>query len=84
LLVVSFFEYENGNMFTLRLKMLYEGKCDTEALQLASLAVNLYLNEPKSKSYIKPEDFELIIDIYYVCLEKLNKRNDLINHVSFF
>lgn len=68
----------------MRLNILYEEKCIDFALKLSSLAMNLKDFEFKSSYHFKKEDFRCIRDIYYACLEKTNKRKELIHHVCFF
>lgn len=61
--------------------MLCEGQCETQALKLSSLAMCLYNFELKSKHHIEEHDFEFIRDIYYACLERSNKKKELIDQV---
>jgi len=64
--------------------MLCEGKCENQALKLSSLAMDLYNSNLKNKSQFEDQDYEFIRDIYYACLERANKKKELIGHVGFF
>lgn len=47
------------------------------------MAMNLVDFKLKSRYITEEVDFLFIRDIYYACLEKLNKRKELIDCVSF-
>jgi len=63
--------------------MLCEGKCENQALKLSSLAMDLHNSKFKRKYNFEEEDYEFIRDIYYACLERSNKKKELIDHVCF-
>ncbi|XP_026815820.1 protein PF14_0175-like [Rhopalosiphum maidis] len=79
--VLKFIQYEKSNIFVLRLRMLCEGKCENQALKLSSLAMDLYNSNLKNKSQFEDQDYEFIRDIYYACLERANKKKELIGHL---
>lgn len=65
----------------MRLRKLCEGKCETQALKLSSLAMHTCNFELKNRRCIEENDFLFIRDIYYACLELTNKKKELISHV---
>ncbi|XP_025195640.1 uncharacterized protein LOC112594844 [Melanaphis sacchari] len=79
--VLKFIQYEKSNVFVLRLRMLCEGKCENQALKLSSLAMDLYNSNLKNKYQFDDQDYEFIRDIYYACLERSNKKKELIGHL---
>lgn len=70
-------------MFVQRLRLLCESKCEDKALILSSLAMNLQNSNLKSKYQFEEHEYEFIRDIYYACLERTNKKKELIGHVGY-
>jgi hypothetical protein len=83
-LVANFIQFEKSNIFALRLKILCEEKCDAQALRLSCMAMRLINFELKSRYHIEEEDFLFIRDIYYACLERANRKKELVDHVNCF
>ncbi|XP_050527206.1 uncharacterized protein LOC126897556 isoform X2 [Daktulosphaira vitifoliae] len=82
--VVQYFNFENTGLFALRLRMLCESKCENQALKLSSLAMKLYNSQPLYKSLFGQTDIEFIRDIYFACLHRANKKEELINQLKQF
>lgn len=83
-LVANFIQFEKSNIFALRLRILCEEKCEAQALRLSCMAMRLVNFQLKSRYHIEEEDFLFIRDIYYACLERENRRKELIDHVCYF
>ncbi|KAL4100764.1 hypothetical protein QTP88_020795 [Uroleucon formosanum] len=79
--VSKFIHYEKGFVFVQRLRLLCESKCEDKALILSSLAMNLQNSNLKSKYQFEEHEYEFIRDIYYACLERTNKKKELIGHL---
>lgn len=79
-LVAKFLQFENSNIYVLRLRILCRIECETQVLRLSSMVMDMH--EIELKQYFEKRDFEFIRDIYYSCLIWYNKKSELINHVS--
>ncbi|CAH1731451.1 unnamed protein product [Aphis gossypii] len=79
--VSKFLQYENSNIFVLRLRMLCEGKCENQALKISSAAMRLFNSNSKIKNQFEYQDYEFIRDIHYACLERANRKKELISHL---
>ncbi|XP_050425727.1 myb-like protein U [Adelges cooleyi] len=79
-----YLNFENIKLFALRVRLLCESKCEKEALKLSSLAMQFYNRQTISKFYSGLNDIELIRDIYFACLHRLNKKEELVNQLKKF
>lgn len=64
--------------------MLCEGKCENQALKISSAAMRLFNSNSKIKNQFEYQDYEFIRDIHYACLERANRKKELISHVRVF
>jgi len=64
--------------------MLCEGKCENQALKISSAAMSLFNSNLKIKNQFEYQDYEFIRDIHYACLERANRKKELIGHVRVF
>lgn len=64
--------------------MLCEGKCENQALKISSAAMSLFNSNLKIKNQFEYQDYEFIRDIHYACLERANRKKELIEHVRVF
>lgn len=77
-------QFEKSNVFTLRLKMLCEDKCEKKAFKLSSLAMDLCASGLSNNKHFANRDFEFIKDVFLAYLHRSNKKMKLIYYVCSF
>lgn len=83
-LVSNFMQFENSNIYSLRIRILCQNECELAVLRLSSIAIDMCNLEIKNREYFEEQDYEFIRDIYYACLIGFNKKAELINQVTYF
>lgn len=82
-LVAKFIEFENSNIYALRIRILCRLGCEAQIFRLSSMVMDMTLyNIELKQQYFEDCDFEFIRDIYYACLLYYNKKSEFIDHVS--
>lgn len=82
IVVLEFCCSEQGELLTMRLKMLCEDRCEDIAVNLAAACVRSLRRSDRLRSLSESHHVHYMIDVYIVLLFKLKRTQDIFAQVS--